>query len=184
MSLSDFMASILAILKAARIDHMLSGSLAGAYHTVARATQDVDLVIEVDREQVEALVRGCQEAGFYVDREAALTAVRTRSQFNVIDASSGWKADFIIRKDRPFSREEFDRRQPATLLGIDTWVATVEDLILSKLEWAAIGDSAIQRRDVRALVGTAGDSLDRDYIEQWVDEIGARSEWEAVRDPA
>lgn len=24
-----------------------------------------------------------------------------------------WKADLIMRKDRPFSREEFARRQPA-----------------------------------------------------------------------
>ena len=76
-----------------------------------------------------------------MDREAALSALRSRSQFNVIDPGRGWKADFIFPKNRPFSREEFRRR--------------------------VTGDSELQRQDIRG----------REYIEKWVDDIGAREEW-------
>lgn len=63
------------------------------------------------------MVQGLLDAGLYVDRDAAMSAWRTRSQFNAIDPESGWKVDLIVRKDRPFSRREFERRERADLLG-------------------------------------------------------------------
>jgi hypothetical protein len=33
--------------------------------------------------------------------------------FNVVDFATGWKVDLIIRKARPFSLKEFERRRPA-----------------------------------------------------------------------
>jgi hypothetical protein len=61
------------------------------------------------------------KAGYYVDANHAREALRQRRQFNVIDAASGWKADLIVRKERAFSREEFRRRLPAKVLGVDLW---------------------------------------------------------------
>lgn len=51
--------------------------------------------------------------------------------FNVVDAESGWKADLIIRKLRPFSDVEFSRRQPIDFFGVPIDVATLEDAIIS-----------------------------------------------------
>jgi hypothetical protein len=53
---------------------------------------------------------------YYVDPDTARHALRRRSQFNVIDMATGWKADLIIRKARPFSVEELARRHPVELL--------------------------------------------------------------------
>ena len=55
----------------------------------------------------------------------------------MIDAAAGWKVDLIVRKDRAFSRTELSRRVPVRLLDVDTYAATAEDTILSKLEWAS-----------------------------------------------
>jgi hypothetical protein len=52
---------------------------------------------------------------------------RTTQDLDVIDAASGWKADLVIRKDRPFSVEEFSRRTPAQVLGVHVAIATPED---------------------------------------------------------
>ena len=38
---------------------------------------------------------------------------------------------------KPFSVEELRRREPADLLGTPGFVATAEDVVLAKLEWAA-----------------------------------------------
>ena len=57
----------------------------------------------------------------------ALAALDERTQFNAIDSATGWKVDFIVRKDRPFSREELTRRTHASLLGTPAWIASPED---------------------------------------------------------
>jgi len=126
---------------------------------------------------VDRIVRGLRGEGFYVDREAALEAERERGQFNAIDPEGGWKVDLIVRKDRPYSRVEFDRRARVTLLGVELWIASLEDVLIAKLEWSRLGDSALQRRDVRQLLERTSDRLDRPYVERWVEELALQSDW-------
>lgn len=74
---------------------------------------------------------------YYVDLHAALEAHKQQSMFNVIDNATGWKIDLVIRKPRAFSREEFHRRQLVDLLDLALFVASAEDVIVSKLEWSS-----------------------------------------------
>ena len=67
--------------------------------------------------------------------------------FNVLDSISGYKADLIIRKDRPFSIEEFRRRNKVSVLDSELFIVTPEDAILSKLEWSKAGQSERQFQD-------------------------------------
>jgi hypothetical protein len=60
-------------------------------------------------------------------------------------------------------------------------IASLEDILITKLEWSRLGDSAFQRRDVQQLLERAWERLDRDYVEKWVGELGLRSEWENAR---
>ena len=103
-----------------------------------------------------------------------------RSMFNVIDLSTGWKVDLIVRKPRPFSVEEFRRRLPARLLGVDVCVATPEDTILTKLEWAAMSGSDRQLRDVAGVLAVKRGELDIPYIELWAVELGVLELWRKV----
>jgi len=73
------------------------------------------------------------------------------------------------------------RRVPARVLGVDVFIATVEDTILAKLEWAKLGESERQLRDVRALLDARGASMDLEYIGRWLDELGVRELWERVQ---
>jgi hypothetical protein len=81
--------------------------------------------------------------------------------FNLMHLESGIKVDLIVRKDEPYRRIEFARRRPVRIGGIETFVVSREDLILSKLAWARGSGSELQRRDVIAL---ADAPLDRDYL--------------------
>ena len=182
MSLAAFLREVTGILDEAGIPYMLTGSLAAAYYAVPRATQDLDVVIAAEEPAMERVVQGLLRAGFYVDRDAALEAGRTHGQFNAIHPDSGWKADLIVRKNRPYSRTEFERREPASLLGIEVPVASLEDVLIAKLEWGKRGDSALQRRDVVQLLERTWARLDRSYLDHWVAELGLRAEWnEACR---
>jgi hypothetical protein len=172
---------IVAALHASGIPHMVAGSFASTYHGEPRATHDIDLVIDPSREQLRSFVEGLDPRSYYASAEAAEVAWNRRGQFNVVDLASGWKVDLILRKDRAFSREEFSRREPATMLDAQVFVATAEDTILAKLEWARLGESERQLRDVVGVLGMRGTELDRGYIRRWARELGVEALWDRVQ---
>jgi hypothetical protein len=164
-------------LAAAGVPYMLTGSFASAFHGAPRTTQDVDIVIAPTLGSLQKLVTQFPEKEYYVSREAALQAYGSESLFNVIDLNSGWKIDFIIRKSRPFSREEFERRREADMLGTRLYIASAEDVILSKLEWAKMSSSERQINDVAGILRTQGDDLDLEYVERWIAALGLENHW-------
>lgn len=83
--------------------------------------------------------------------------------------ASGIKVDLIVRKGSEYRQVEFARRREVTMAGVKTWIVSREDLILSKLVWAADSNSELQLRDVRSLLD---DNVDRKYLEQWAGRLG------------
>lgn len=156
---------------------MLAGSFASSLHGIPRATRDLDIVIDATPASLDRLLGILADQKVYVAPDAAREELRRGGQFNVVDQETAWKADLIFRKDRPFSRIEFERRTSAMLLGYPVSVATAEDTVLAKLEWAKLGHSEQQLADVRGILEVSND-LDRAYIERWVDVLGVRSLWE------
>jgi hypothetical protein len=181
VTLEEFLQRAVGILDETGVPYMVTGSLASAFYAVPRATQDLDFVFATDRAGVERMVQAFLDEGFYVDRDAAIDAHRTHGQFNAIDPAAGWKVDLIVRRDRPYSRVEFERRRPVSFLGVEFPIASLEDILIAKLEWGRMGDSTLQRRDVMQLLERTWSKLDRNYVERWVEELGLRSEWTRAR---
>jgi hypothetical protein len=172
---------IVGLLDGAGIPYMLSGSMAGTFHGTPRSTMDFDLVIDPSTASLRKFLDSLDPEEHYADRAAAGKALRSRGQFNVIDSRSGWKADLILRKDRPFSREEFRRRFRAEVLGLPVWLSTAEDTILAKLEWARKGASERQARDVAGIVAVRGAELDLGYLDLWAPRLGVARQWRRHR---
>jgi len=181
VTFAELVATTLAHLERAAIPYMVTGSIASTYHGEARATRDLDIVIDPSPAALHRLVADLVGAGFYVDAEAAGAALQARTQFNAIGPDAT-KIDFIVRRNRPFSVEEFGRRRPADLLGTPGYIATVEDMVVAKLEWAAATDSERQLRDVVGMLEVGGDDIDRDYVVRWVEVLGLREIWRRVSD--
>jgi hypothetical protein len=181
MTAAELFRRIVGLLDDAGIPYMLTGSFASAYHGVPRATQDIDLVIAPSRNQLRALVSRFPPGEYYVDEGAALEALAGESTFNVIDLVTGWKIDFICRKSRPFSRAEFDRRTRVDLEGLAIFIATAEDVVLAKLDWARQGGSQRQVEDAAGVLRVRGDQLDLGYLTHWVEALGVQAEWAAAR---
>lgn len=182
MTVTAFLSRLAGVLDAADVPYMLAGSFASSYHGEPRSTQDVDLVIHTDAGGTERLVQFFPSDDYYVDLGAALDAQVFKRQFNVIDMSTGWKADLIFRKSRAFSVGEFERRVEVDMLGTTLWIATPEDVAISKLEWSALsGGSERQLRDVIGVLKSCGDSLDLEYVEHWVQELGLQERWTALK---
>jgi hypothetical protein len=177
MNLAALLAATVAHLERAAVPYMITGSVASSYHGEPRATRDLDIVIDPDPEGLARLVAELEAAGLYVDASATLVALSNRTQFNAIDGVTGWKVDFMIRKDRPFSREEFVRRARANLLGTPAWIASLEDTVIAKLEWAGASGSDQQIRDASAMLDASGEALDLAYVDRWVAALGLDAAW-------
>lgn len=174
----DALASVVGALHQLAIPFMLTGSVASSYYGHPRATHDADLVIDPTPEQLDALVESLAAAGFYLDPDGARAALRSRTQFNAIDTRYACKIDLIVRRDRPFSLEEFARRTAVDLsFATAVSIVTPEDAILSKLEWARrSGDSEKQIGDAAGIVDL-DPSLDREYIARWAEQLGVTDLW-------
>ena len=176
----DALRRVLELLERHEIPYMLTGSVAASFHGRPRATHDADVVIDPDAERLDAFVDALDAAGFYVDATGARVALDLRRQFNAIDMESATKIDLIVRKDRPFSVAEFERRQRVDLsFAAGVAVVSPEDAILSKLEWARTSDSERQIRDAANVV-EMNPGLDREYIERWAAALDVIELWRRV----
>lgn len=171
---------VLTALETAGVPYMLTGSFASSLHGAPRSTQDLDFVIAPDDRSIERLVDQFPPGRYYLSRSAAMEALRRNSLFNVIDLETGWKIDFIVRKSREFSTVEFDRRVSTELLGLKIFVATPEDIVISKLEWAKRSGSERQIEDVMGIVRSQGAQLDSGYVERWVGDLELGPQWAAA----
>lgn len=157
-------------LEEAGLAFMLTGSMAMNYYATPRMTRDIDLVVALELASV-ATLETLFVPDYYLSVEAARQAVRQASMFNLIHQESVIKVDFIVRKQSPYRQVEFERRQRARVDDFVTWIVSKEDLILSKLTWAAPSHSELQLRDVKNLLATG---VDRAYLDQWADELGVK----------
>jgi hypothetical protein len=180
MTTHEVLQRIVGALERAGIPSMLTGSFASSYHGMPRATQDIDIVISPTADQLRGLVKVLPDTEYYVDEDVALDALRRESQFNVVDLTSGWKIDLIIRKSRPFSRTEFERRITVDFQGMRLSVATAEDILIAKLEWAKRGGSQRQIEDAAGILRIQSAQLDRSYLSHWVRELELEREWAAA----
>lgn len=170
----DIVRDVSARLERGGLAYMLTGSMAMNYYAQPRMTRDIDVVVALTPQDTDKVVR-LFTPDYYVSREAVSSSIAHESLFNLIHQESVIKVDCIIRKNTPYRLAEFERRQSITIEDFSTWIASKEDLIISKLWWAKDSHSEQQLRDVKNLASTG---CDQDYIARWTRELGLLNLWQ------
>ena len=173
MDQSELVVFTTRVLEATRIEYFVTGSTASIYYGEPRFTNDVDIVVRLDAKLADELSRAFPQDEFYLSRDAMLDAVRNRGQFNVIHPSSGLKVDFMIASSSEFDAQRFQRvvRVPFTE-GTDICLASIEDVIVKKLEYYGMGRSEKHLRDIAGILRINGDEVDLGYVELWSTRLG------------
>ena len=169
MTIRSLLSATVGALEAEGIPYMLTGSVVSSMYGEPRSTLDLDVVIDPAPAALDALLDRITALGLYVDHAAAAAALDERGQFNALAGTD--KVDFVIRKDTPFGRAEFDRRRRASLEELTPFVVSPEDLLLVKLVWAVDTGSERQLRDVEAILAVS-DDLDLGYVSGWAERLG------------
>ena len=167
---------VTAILEELDVPYLVGGSLASSLHGQPRATQDVDIVADLQLEHVEPFVVALRDH-FYVDEPAVRDAVKRRSTFNVIHLETMFKVDVFVAGHQHSTRREFERKQ-LYLLDVqparEINVASPEDIIVQKLHWYRLGDHVSDRQwsDAMSVLKIRNKKLDLDYMRDLATEMG------------
>jgi len=152
------------------IIYAVGGSFASSVHGIARATQDIDVVIDLRADQIKDFSRALA-LDFYLDERAMLEAVRRGNSFNLIHFESGLKIDLFVASRHPLGSNQLaHRRLEATaILGgepFEVSVVSAEDILLAKLLWYHEGGNVSERQwnDLLNLALVQGERLDREYL--------------------
>lgn len=160
------------------INYMVTGSVAMSVYATARSTMDIDIVLEIDTEDASRFEK--RFAGdYYVQSADILRAAGRQSMFNIINNSTLIKVDCIIRKNDQFEIEKFSRRRRSQIGKVDFWVISKEDLILSKLKWAADSYSERQFEDIRNILETG---VDEAFVKDGISRAGLKEIWRAFEE--
>jgi hypothetical protein len=169
---------VLATLERIGAPYMVVGAFAAIIYGVQRNTHDIDLVVDLTDQQVQALAAAYPPPRYYADPEQMRDSIRHGTLFNIIDTSSGDKADFIPLRDEPQGRNAFRRRlrQPLELPGgelVEIWCARREDVIIGKLAAWSEGRSRKHESDIlQMLIYAALETPDQPLATQ---EIAAQA---------
>ena len=177
-SLRDAAIRLFAVLDQLGIAYAVGGSFAGSFHGVARATQDIDLIVELPAARVADLYAAVSME-FYADVETMRNAIRQGLSFNLIHFASGFKFDLFVAGRHPLGRDQLAhrRRVSTELLGgdpVEVNVISAEDIILAKLLWYREGGEVSERQwnDLVNLAKVQRGRVDRGYLDAQSARLG------------
>ena len=159
------------------IPYYITGSVASTHLGVARSTMDVDLVADVNPSHISALVNALQDS-FYIDGDMIREAVEQQSSFNVVHLGTMIKVDVFIPEPSPEQITALHRARRDDVFAPESdrkvYVASPEDVILSKLKWYKTTGERSDRQwtDVQGVLRAQANSLDSSYLADSAEKQG------------
>jgi len=170
----DALLTVIDALQAAQIPYMVVGSLSVNLYAPPRSTQDGDILVHVDPGGLQAL-RPKLGPPLRWEPQLSFETV-TSSMRQVLELPpTGYKIELFFLSSDPHDQERFARRVRVPVLGRDMYVATAEDVVITKLRWSHLGRRTKDVDDVRNVLAVQGDALDWDYVHRWCDAHGTRA---------
>ena len=153
------------------LPYAVGGSIASGAYGVSRATQDVDLMVDLSAEEAFVLATRL-EGSFSVDAGDARDAIARNRPFNLIHMGTAFKFDVFPATYFAHGEDEISRRRMVEGTGLvaagTVPVVSPEDIILAKLAWFQDGV------DLELEWALRSKGLDRTYLESWAVEMGTR----------
>lgn len=160
------------ILEGLKVPYIVTGGMAVFVWGKPRFTADIDIVIQLRRESINALAKALDSLSemSYIDTQMMRKALMRNGEFNFIDGASGVKVDFFISGDDDFEQSKLKRRLKRPILGYGVYFISAEDLILNKLLWYRQGESSKQLEDIESIIKIQK-KLDWQYMRKWAEQL-------------
>jgi predicted nucleotidyltransferase len=168
-ALGDTLRSIAGVLDTRQLRWFVFGAQAVAVRGAPRATQDVDVTVEVERSELDDLVTDLREAGLehrypdIADRLLATSAVLP------LVHSSGMEVDLVVAGSG-LEALALSRATPVSIDGVDVPVAHATDLVVMKV----LSGRGKDQEDLRSVLVSPDLDLQeaRDLLSQLEEALG------------
>ena len=139
LDIAGFLKLVIEALNAAGVEYLIGGAIAEWAWGEPRATQDLDLVVNIPIKSVNKLSKELEKRDMLIPAEIILDSIledRADIPINAIHMYSGLKADlYPVREGDELRRSAFQRREQVDYgppIG-KVYIHSPEDLILYKL---------------------------------------------------
>ncbi|HEV3189578.1 MAG TPA: hypothetical protein VGY54_03730 [Polyangiaceae bacterium] len=174
-------------IEAAKGSYFVGGSLASSLQGEPRATNDIDMVLELPLGRIGEFVALLGEE-FEVDIDMLRDALLHGRSCNIFYLPVVMKVDLFAMGASPYDEVEFARRRRVQVrsTGETLLIKSPEDTVLRKLLWFREGGGISERqwRDVTEVLRVSGAAMDRGYLQQWSQRLGIADLLERARSQA
>jgi hypothetical protein len=166
------------------IPYMITGAVASIIYGEPRLTNDIDLVINMESDDVETFAEAFPIEEFYCPPPEVIRLEIGRSQrghFNLIHHETGFKADIYTSGQAELHHWGLNNRKSVDVEGETFWLAPVEYVILRKLEYYRKGESQKHLRDISSILALSSDEIDFKMLEEQINKRTLDKEWKAAK---
>lgn len=158
----------------------VGGAVAAMTYGEARTTLDIDVVVQATPADADRFAQAFPPAEFYVPQPSVLRselARRDGGQFNVIDLTTGMKADIYVAGDDPLIAYGFAHASERELGGHRLRIAPATYVVAMKLRFYGISHQDKHLRDVRSILALSPEEVDVAEVTRWAERFGVADAW-------
>lgn len=166
-----------------RVRYLVSGSIAAIIYGEPRLTNDIDVVVFLNREDCVRLGESFSGDDFYLPPPDVLhleARRELRGHFNIIHVDSGMKMVCYTAGRDEFHAWAFRSSRSIDYHGEKVALAPAEYVIVRKLEYYREGGSDKHLRDIRSMMLISDELIDRVVLSEWVQRKGVVEQWRKV----
>ena len=184
----SFVREALDALEEAGVQYLIGGAVAVWGWGEARTTRDFDVVVDLPLEQMARLSDSLRDREMLAPVEVMLDLYMSPADLpiNAIHMPTGYKLEiFLLRPNDPLRAIALQRRLLVDFgpnIG-EAYVHSPEDLILYKLLYYSLSSQPKHIRDIGSIIAMIGDdSLEHDYLAQWIDQLQLNEIWQEIQE--
>ena len=183
MTAEDAVAKLIEVLNELSVPYMVVGSFSSNYYGIARSTKDADIVANLPNDVSIGAIAKRLGPAFRLDPQAGFEGITATIKYVVSLVEVPFTIEVFLLSNDEHDQERFRRRREVQLSGRPTFIPAPEDVIITKVRWAA---SRAQTRgkdaaDVANLIAVSGELIDWPYVYSWCDRHGTRELLDEIR---
>jgi hypothetical protein len=180
MNTDDIVLAVIDFLNERDLPYMLVGSLATNFYCVPRSTEDGDLVVGSNITQVARDISHAQK-GIHFDPQLSFESVTATKKIVLRTEGHNFEVELFELSADDHDQARFARRIQVETFDRKVWIASLEDMIVTKLRWARDAGREKDISDARNLIGVQYEQVDWPYVQSWCDLHGTRDLMERLK---
>jgi hypothetical protein len=170
VTVNDIVLKVIDALDRCAITYKVVGSYSSNAYGVERSTNDADFVIQLERplnELIQAL-----GPDFSVDSQLGFETVTMTLRYIARHLDPVFKIELFMLSEDLHDQARFARRVAGVLNARKVFIASPEDVVITKLRWCKGGRRSKDVEDVKNVLAVQQGRLDMNYIRDWCSQHG------------